>query len=244
MNTRRDALKLIGVGALGAAASGLAAESVAHQQRTLAAIPRAFSADAEPLPLSFEADGLDGISEKVIVSHWKNNYAGSVRALNIIRKRLSSALEDDEIPAFVYNNLKREHLMRTGSVILHELYFGNLAPPGDRSPDLDRSIASAFGSVAVWEREFTRIGAGLGGGSGWVMTGWNHHLGSLENYWMADHMHCPVHVSPILVMDMYEHSYHMDYGAAAGQYIDAFMRNIDWQVAAERLVSARSQGSA
>lgn len=98
MSTRRDALKLIGTGALGAAASGVAFNSSAMEQRTLAAIPGAFSADAEVQPLSFEPDRLDGISEKVIVSHWENNYAGSVRALNAIKKRLSSALEDEISP--------------------------------------------------------------------------------------------------------------------------------------------------
>jgi len=240
MNNRRDALKLVGAGTLGLAMNAASPTSYAQQQQSLAAIPGAFRTDIGIKPLNFESDQLDGISENVIVSHWENNYAGSVRALNTIKQRLSSALEDDDIPAFVYNDLKREHLMRTGSVILHELYFDNMAPPSSRNSEFDRALSAAFGNVANWEKEFKRIGSGLGGGSGWVMTAWNHHLGTLENYWMADHMHCPVNSSPILVMDMYEHSYHMDYGAAAGQYIDAFMNNINWEILAERLDLARS----
>ena len=128
--------------------------------------------------------------------------------------------------------------MRTGSVVLHEYYFDNMAPPGSRDEELDQELARAFGSTQNWEKEFRRIGAGLGGGSGWVMLAWNVHAETLENYWMWDHMHAPVASIPILVMDMYEHSYHMDYGAATGQYLDAFIRNINWSVVAARLGNA------
>ncbi len=121
---------------------------------------------------------------------------------------------------------------------MHEYYFDNMAPPGSRDAELDSTLASAFGSVETWEREFRRIGAGLGGGSGWVMLAWNLPAQTLENYWMWDHMHAPAASVPILVMDMYEHSYHMDYGTATGQYIDAFVRNINWDVVAERLNNA------
>ena len=67
------------------------------------------------------------------------------------------------------------------------------------------------------------------------MLGWNKHLGMLENYWMADHAHSPAATTPLLVLDMYEHSYHMDFGAAAAQYIDAFFKNIQWEEVARRL---------
>src|SRR5688572_33290580 len=120
--------------------------------------------------------------------------------------------------------------MRTGSVVLHEYYFDNIAPPGARNAELDQQLQRAFGSAANWEKEFKRIGAGLGGGSGWTLLAWNAHTGTLENYWMADHMHAPARAVPIIVMDMYEHSYQMDYGAAAADYINAFMRNINWEV--------------
>jgi Fe-Mn family superoxide dismutase len=116
-----------------------------------------------------------------------------------------------------------------------------MAPPSNRNREFDRVLATSFGSADIWEKEFTRIAAGLGGGSGWVMLAWNQQFGTLENYWMADHLHCPVYASPILVLDMYEHSYHMDYGAAAGKYIAAFMKNVNWEVLAQRLDTARSQ---
>jgi Fe-Mn family superoxide dismutase len=229
--SRRSFVKTLPLGAATLTAVGPGA-ILAQEQAT---IPDAFASDAELKPLPFEPDQLDGLSEKLISSHWKNNYGGSVRALNTIKQRLQAALADDDLPAFVYNDLKREHLMRTGSVVLHEYYFDNMAPPGSRDAGLDSALSRAFGSVETWEREFRRIGAGLGGGSGWVMLAWNMPAQTLENYWMWDHMHAPAASVPILVMDMYEHSYHMDYGTATGQYIDAFVRNINWNVVAERL---------
>lgn len=230
---RRELLAVAGAGI--AVAAGMGAGSA--QAQTASAV-NAFATDAELKPLPYGAGDLEGFSERLISSHWQNNYGGSVRALNAVKGRIREALDDDAIPAYVYNDLKREHLLRTGSVVLHEYYFDNMAPPGQRDSALDRELVRAFGSVAIWEKEFRRIGAGLGGGSGWVMLAWNHHLQTLENYWMWDHMHAPVDSSPILVMDMYEHSYQMDYGAATADYINAFMNNTNWSVAAGRLDQA------
>ena len=126
--------------------------------------------------------------------------------------------------------------------MLHELYFENLGGNGQPGAREREAIAQAFGSFEAWETEFRRIGAGLGGGSGWVVLGFNHHTRVLENYWMADHAHAPAAAAPILVMDMYEHSYQMDYGAAAAKYVDAFFRNIQWEAVARRLAQALSSG--
>lgn len=197
----------------------------------------AFHADHQLQPLPFDASKLNGLSKQLIESHWSNNYGGSVRALNETNRRLAAALADPDLPGFVYNDLKREHLMRTGSVVLHELYFGNLGGNGRAPASLRTRMAGTFGEYDRWETEFRRIAAGLGGGSGWVVFGFNRHLGTLENYWMADHMHAPVDTQPLLVLDMYEHSYHMDFGAAAARYVDAFFDNVDWEAVAARLES-------
>jgi Fe-Mn family superoxide dismutase len=174
----------------------------------------------------------------MILSHWENNYGGSVKALNTVKRRIVSFLDDANTPPFIYNDLKREHLLRTGSVVLHELYFGNLGGSGKPDPALSKLLSEAFGSANTWEKEFKRMGTGLGGGSGWVMLGYNLHSGLLENYWQWDHLHAPSATLPILVMDMYEHSYQMDYGAAAPAYVDAFLRNIHWETVAMRLDKA------
>jgi Fe-Mn family superoxide dismutase len=200
----------------------------------------AFALLHQSRPLSFDPAKLNGISEKLIRSHWENNYGGSVKTLNAVNLRLAQALADKDTPPFAYDDLKREHLMRTGSVVFHELYFENLGGDGKVDADLRKAIGDAFGDFNTWETEFRKIGAGLGGGSGWVILGYNAHLGQIENYWLADHLHGPASTLPLLVMDMYEHSYQMDYGAAAAKYIDAFFQNIRWDSVAARLRRARS----
>jgi Fe-Mn family superoxide dismutase len=200
-----------------------------------AAMGTAFDDKHAPVPLPFDAKSLNGLSEKLLQSHWANNYSGSVTALNTVRARLAAALGDANTPAYVYNGLKREQLLRTGSVILHELYFANLGGNGKAGADLRTKIAASFGSFDRWESEFRKIGQGLGGGSGWVVLGFNRQLKLLENYWMADHSTGPADTTPLLVMDMYEHSYQMDYGAAAAKYIDAFFLNINWETVERRV---------
>ena len=201
-------------------------------------IPSAFTTIHELKPLPFDSAKLEGISEKLIRSHWENNYGGSVKALNAVKQKLTGFLGDSDLPPYVYNDLKREHLMRTGSVVLHELYFGNLGGTGNPDATLRRALSDAFGPVETWEKEFRRMGAGLGGGSGWVTLGLNLHTGLLENYWQWDHLHAPSATLPILVMDLYEHSYQIDYGAAAPAYVDAFFRNLHWEAVFARLDKA------
>lgn len=237
--TRREILK---AAALGAIAACMQPESVkgAQPETTMTNIPPAFAPQHTAKPLGFDPAKLKGLSERLIVSHWENNYGASVKALNTIKQRLLQALADPETPPFVYNDLKREHLMRTGSVVLHELYFDNLSGDGQPDEPLRHALAANFGSFDTWETEFRRMAQGLGGGSGWVVLGHNLHTGLLENYWMWDHLHGPVHTAPLIVMDMYEHSYHLDYGAAAAKYVDAFFLNIRWEAAAARLARANS----
>ena len=197
----------------------------------------AFQTSDKLKPLAFDPAKLNGLSERLIRSHWENNYGGSVKALAAVKKRLAEALGDKDLPPYIYNDLKREHLLRTGSVVLHEHYFDNLGGSGKAGASERQTIATAFGSFDTWETEFRKIGAGLGGGSGWVVLGFNQHTRLLENYWLADHAHGPAATTPLLVMDMYEHSYQMDFGAAAAKYIDAFFQNIQWDTVAARIAT-------
>jgi superoxide dismutase, Fe-Mn family len=197
----------------------------------------AFESQTTLKPLAFDPAKLNGLSERLIRSHWENNYGGSVKALGVVKKQLVDALTNKDTPAYIYNDLKREHLLRTGSVVFHEYYFDNLGGNGQAGAEERMIIAESFGAFDTWETEFRRIGAGLGGGSGWVVLGFNVHTRQLENYWLADHAHGPAATLPLLVMDMYEHSYQMDYGAAAAQYIDAFFKNIQWETVAARIAA-------
>ena len=232
--TRRDALIAAGAGA---AAVSLAAASPASAQRAPATVP-AFAGQHQPRPLRFDPAKLPGLSERLIRSHWENNYQGSVRALNTIELKLAEAMAEADFPPVIYGGLKREELHRTGSVVLHELYFDGLGGSGQSGGTVSQALAAAYGSFGAWEAEFRRTAMALAGGSGWCVLSYNHHTGSMHNYWAWDHMHGAVAGAPLIALDMYEHSYHMDYGTAAARYIDAFMANLDWEIVDARYRAA------
>jgi superoxide dismutase, Fe-Mn family len=177
--------------------------------------------------LPFDPSALDGLSEALLRSHHQNNYSGAVRRLNAIRAQWGT-LAAGSAPVFEINGLKREELIATNSMLLHELYFASLCKGGAAiPPPMAMALAASFGSEERWRDEFTAMGKALGGGSGWVLLSFQPREGSLVNQWAADHTHAVAGGLPILALDMYEHAYHMDYGAAAGRYVDAFMRHID-----------------
>jgi len=190
-------------------------------------------------PLPFDPAKLNGLSERLLQSHWENNYAGTIRALNGVRERLAAAGQDKGTPAFVYGGLKREELIRRGSMILHELYFANLGGSGRPGGALADELKASFGSAEAWEDDFRRTAASLYGGSGWTVLAWNQHTRELHNYWASDHSQAAVLGTPLLVLDLYEHSYQMDFGAAAARYVDAFFNNVRWDEVQRRLESAR-----
>lgn len=191
-------------------------------------------------PLPFDPKKLIGLSEKLIVSHWENNYAGSLKTLNAVSKRLAEILAQLDTPPFLYGDLKREQLLRTGSVILHELYFENLGGNGKATDTIRTNLAKDFGNYENWLAEFKKIANSLGGGSGWVILSYNTHFHKMENHGLADHLQNPPASIPLLVLDMFEHSYQMDYGAAASKYIEAFFANINWSVVQKRLEKVKS----
>src|SRR5712691_4848567 len=178
-------------------------------------------------PLSCEPTKLKGLSEKLIVSHYDNNYGGAAKRLNAITTQLAS-FDVATAPVFVINGLKREELIATNSMILHELYFDGLGEGGEPDTALREALTRDFRSVERWRTEFVAMGKAMGGGSGWVLLTYSPRDSRLVNQWAADHTHSLAGATPILALDMYEHSYHLDYGAAAAKYVDAFMENINW----------------
>jgi Fe-Mn family superoxide dismutase len=128
-----------------------------------------------------------------------------------------------------------------GSVELHELYFGNLGGEGNKIPDhVGTMLEGHFGSVAAWRREFVGSAQSLAGGSGWVLLMYSRRHKRLWNQIASDHSQAAVDAAPVLALDMYEHAYHLDFGANATAYIDAFLRNIDWAAVAERMAAVRA----
>ncbi len=237
MISRREAIEGIMMSSAALAVSGLT--EVQAQTPAQSSAPAVFAGLHQPKPLPFDPAKLKGISEKLIKSHHENNYTGAVGALNVVEKRLAAMVADKDTPGYVYANLKREELVRTGSVVLHELYFANLGGDGKAGGEVVNAIKTAWGSYEQWEAEFRKTAAGLAGGSGWVNFSLNLHTGELHNYWAWDHMHNAPNGVTLLALDMYEHAYHMDYGSAAAKYIDAFMLNVNWEEVNRRFTRAQ-----
>jgi len=202
-------------------------------------LPPAYRGTNQVKPLPFDAAKLKGISEKLITSHHQNNYGGAVKRLNQIQQQIGS-LPKDAAP-YQMGSLKREELIATNSMILHEFYFGNLGGDGKVSGTIVDLVKAQYGTVETWEQDFRLTGMSLGGGSGWVVLYYDPHANAVHNYWAWDHTHSLAGGVPLLVMDMYEHAYQMDYGANARGYIDAFFQNINWEVVNRRTEETHSR---
>jgi Fe-Mn family superoxide dismutase len=224
-STRRDFVGAVAVTATSIAATTLSRTASAQ---SLSGAPKMEYAIKK---LPFDPAKVKGLSEKLLVSHYENNYSGAVKRLNAITAQLA-ALDVAAAPVFTINGLKREELIAMNSMIIHELYFDSLAGEGDPTGVLAEAIARDFGSVARWKAEFAATGKALGGGSGWVLLSYSPHDKRLINSWAADHTMTLAGGRPILALDMYEHAYQMDYGAKAAAYVDAFMQGIRWSNAA------------
>ena len=232
--TRRTALGLLGAAASVslAAPGGVAmAEESNPTER-----PRIYRGDHVPKPIPFDPKRLTGLSERLVVSHHENNYTGAVKRLNAIEAQLA-ALPREAAP-FQMGSLKREALIAANSMHLHELYFANLGGKGVAEGPFAGLARAQFGSVEAWERDFRLTGLSLAGGSGWVIATWDAERGALHNVWAWDHTHGLAGGAPLLVMDMYEHSYHLDYGANAKGYVDAFFANLRFEEVDRRLGAA------
>jgi len=197
---------------------------------------------AEVQPLTFEPERLRGLSARLLQSHHQNNYAGAVKRLQAIRTQLA-ALDWATTPGFVVNGLKREELIAANSMALHELYFASLGGDGALKPSgkpagFAVGLKRDFGSVERWRAEFMALAAALGGGSGWALLSWSDREHRLVNHWAADHTHLLAGATPLLVLDMYEHAYHMDFGADAKAYVAAIMENLDWDSVSLRYAAA------
>ena len=184
------------------------------------------------MPYQMKSLGCDparikGMSERLIISHYENNYGGAVNRLNSIEAQLAG-LDYGSAPNFLINGLKREQLIAMNSMILHEIFFDGLGEQSEPGPVLQKILARDFGSYERWRSEFVAMGKALGGGSGWVLLSWSARDRKLVNQWASDHCHTLAGGTPILALDMYEHSYHMDFGAKAASYVDTFMDTIRW----------------
>jgi Fe-Mn family superoxide dismutase len=184
---------------------------------------------------------LNGLSDRLIVSHYENNYGGAVRRLNAITEKLR-ALDFSAVPEFQIAGLKRDELVALNSMALHELYFASLGGDGKPAGRMSSALKESFGSADRWRDEFTAMARALSGGSGWVLLVYLPRERRLVNQYALDHTQNLATGTPILALDMYEHAYHIDFGANAAAYIDAYMRNVDWARVELRYLSATGEG--
>ncbi len=229
-STRREVLAGIGFSTAGVLLSTEAkaiSRSRARTQGGEGELAPAYRGKHEVVPLPFDPKRLRGLSEKLIVSHHENNYAGALRNLNKVEVALAAVTRDTA--PFVLAGLKERELTFSNSVTLHELYFGNLAGDGKAAGEIAKALAQTYGTLARWEEEFRAAGASLAGGSGWVILDFELATRTLRTHWSGNHTQTKAGSLPLLVMDMYEHAYQMDFGAAAGKYIDAFFENLRWE---------------
>jgi Fe-Mn family superoxide dismutase len=229
---RRD---LLVRGAAGGAAllAASAVASAAPEPHAPASRPRPPSGPGKhaPVPLPFKAGSLTGISEKMITSHHDKNYAGAVKNLNAVEGDLAALTPKS--PGYLVAGLRERELLFANSVVLHENYFGNLGGNGKRSGALDTRLGTDFGAGA-WEAQFHADAIALGGGSGWVVLALNLHDGTLRIAQSINHTQTLAFGAPLLVLDMYEHAYAIDNGADHATYVDAFFKNIAWEVVETR----------
>jgi Fe-Mn family superoxide dismutase len=233
--TRRDALSLLAVGA-STALSLQAHRALADDGDKKRSAPQGGIATTvgkhAPVPLPFDPTKLAGLSEKLLVSHHDNNYAGAVKNLNAVEEQLRTVTKDT--PGFLVAGLRERELTFTNSVILHEHYFANLGGDGKASGSIQKALSDAFEGFGRFEELFRATGMSLAGGSGWTILELGLHNGELRVYGSANHTQALAFGCPLLVMDMYEHAYQMDFGAAAAKYVDAFFANIRWDEVSKR----------
>jgi superoxide dismutase, Fe-Mn family len=181
---------------------------------------------------------LNGITPKLIESHYENNYGGTFTRLNVISEELE-AIDPATAPPHVIRRLKQDEAAALNSLALHELYFASLGGDGRAIPEgMANALARDFGSVDRWRSEFVALANSLDGGSGWVLLSWLPRAGRLVNQIVADGSPGVAGTITVLALDMYEHSYHLDFGTNTISYVATFMRNIDWSAVAGRYEDA------
>jgi Fe-Mn family superoxide dismutase len=180
---------------------------------------------------------LNGISPRLIESHYEHIYGEALNRLNEVTDELASL--PSTAPADVINRLKRDQFTELNSTLLHELYFASLGGDGRTLPEtIADAITGDFGSVDRWRHEFSALATALSRSSGWVLLTYLPRDGRLINQTASDHGQNIAGGIPVLAIDMYEHAYQLEFGANANAYIAAFMRNIDWNAVQARYQDA------
>ena len=185
-------------------------------------------ARATVAPLFCRPWTLNGISARLIESHYENAYGNAVARLNAIRDDID-ALDPADTSPEVVRHLKQEELELLNSRLLHELYFSSLGGDGREIPaPMEDALTRDFGSSQRWRRQFEAMACAFRDRAGWVLLTYLPRDGRLINQIGTDHAQHIAGGIPILALDMYEHAYQLEFGPNAQAYVAAFLRNIDW----------------
>ena len=179
--------------------------------------------------------GMEGFSETLLKNHF-TLYQGYVTNTNKLMDLLAAMLKEGKVGTPEYAELKRRMGFEFNGMRLHEYYFGNLGGKGilDKAGKLGSKLAEDFGSYQDWEKDFK--GTGTMRGIGWAILYQDNITGRLINQWINEHeTGHPAGCIPTLVMDVFEHAFITDYGLKRVDYIEAFFKNINWQVVESRL---------
>ena len=180
--------------------------------------------------------GTPGFSDQLLKNHF-TLYQGYVNNTNKLAETLKAMLKEGKANTPEYAEVKRRFGWEWNGMRLHEYYFDNLVNGGkplDLNSDLAKKIEEDFGSYAEWEKEFKAIGTMRG--IGWVILYLDPVSNKLFNTWINEHdVGHLAGCRPLLVMDVFEHAFMIDYGLKRADYIEAFFKNIDWNVVSSRL---------
>ena len=187
--------------------------------------------------LPFNPAKLDGLSEKMVVSHFVDVYCNTVKRLNVISEQLAK-LDFAKTPSFLLNALKREELAAFNSVVLHEVYFDSLGGSSLPSGETLDAFVRHFGSFERWHVQFTALARSQATRAGWVVLAWSHRDHQLINLCGTEFSVSLVGATPVLALDMHEHAFQLDFGSKSSAYVDAFLKNVNWKAVTERLRAA------
>ncbi len=179
--------------------------------------------------------GMAGFSETLLKNHF-TLYQGYVTNTNKVLDAMAAMLKEGKTGTPEYAELKRRLGWEFNGMRLHEHYFENLGGKESLDPNgpLAKKLVENFGSVEAWEKDFRSVGGMRG--IGWVVLYQDTVNGGLVNFWINEHdVGHPAGCQPVLVMDVFEHAFMIDYGLKKADYIEAFFKNIDWKAAAARL---------
>jgi Fe-Mn family superoxide dismutase len=179
--------------------------------------------------------GMEGFSETLLKNHF-TLYQGYVTNTNKELDTLAQMLKDNKAGTPEFAELKRRLGWEFNGMRLHEYYFENLGGKEGMKSDgkLVKKLTEDFGSYELWEKEFRAIGAMRG--IGWVILYQDVTNGRLINFWINEHdVSHPAGCAPLIIMDVFEHAFMLDYGLKKADYIGAFFKNIDWSVVEKRL---------